>query len=186
MAVFLVPVLLLLLPPGQNPPTGHMVYHPSTDKYEFVHDSTPSKPIKALGAGLGIAGGYLLFLSPLLSYRVPIGWVIPAPRRLRLHRWVGVLLLSVSLGHAAILPIVGFFQGWLTGIVALVLLASHGALGAWRPPLVRSWGAARYRYLFLRTAWAAFLMVLVHSPGVALVEHYGLRRRIFELLNPLA
>lgn len=162
-------LVLALLPQGRNPGAGHEIQDPETGEYRWVHDWSP---IKIVGTSLGIFAGYLLLLSPLLAYRWPLGWVVPARWRRRVHMCVGVLLLLLAVGHGAILPFVGFRQGWLSGLMGLGLLSFHAVTGVWKRPFVASWGATRWRYIHVWTAWAALAISLFHSVLVGLIVHY--------------
>ena len=60
---------------------------------------------------------------------------------------------------------VGFFEGWLSGLVSMGVLGVHGWSGARKRHLTRRWGAARWRWLHLRTAWLGLAIALLHSLG---------------------
>lgn len=151
--------VVALLPQGENPGAGESFYNPETQAWEFRHDFST---VELAGISTGIASGYLLLASPLLAFRSVLRFV-PARWRLGIHRRMGAAILALALLHGAVLPFVGFRRGWLSGLVALLLLGLHGLSGVLKARLARAWGGDAWRYLHLATAWSALAFALFHS-----------------------
>lgn len=159
-AIVFVLAIVAALPQGNNPGAGDFVFNAETGKGEFVHDlSAP----EVTAIALGIVSGYLLFLSPLLAFPRVLAWLVPMAWHRQAHRWLGLAILVLALAHGVLLPIVGFRRGWLSGIVALLLLAAHGVSGISKVRMSRRFGSDAWRYVHHATAWSAFAFALFHS-----------------------
>lgn len=171
-----VPPLLVLalgvtafLPQGENPGAGTHTFDPETGTSEFVHEFSL---VESAAIALGILSGYLLLASPLLAFPRILRFV-PARWRLGIHRWLGATLLALALIHGAILPLVGFRRGWLSGVIALLLLGLHGLSGVMKVRLVRNWGGDAWRYFHVASAWSALAFSLFHSFLAGMIAHAG-------------
>ena len=157
------------LPQGDNPGAGSFVVNPETGEGTFVHDFSPAELI---AFALGIISGYLLFLSPLLAFRRVLSWLVPIAWHRQAHRWIGLAVLVLALAHGILFPLVGFRRGWLSGVVALLLLAAHGVSGIAKVRMSRRFGGEAWRYLHLATAWSAFVFALFHSFLSGAIAHH--------------
>lgn len=164
---------LLLLPPGEN----HDASHGTLDAETGLHVPDESKPAPVtVGRVLGQASTMALALSLLLAYPQVSGRVLAHRVRRRGHAWLGAALLAAAVVHGVMLPVAGVWRGWHAGVLAAVLLGSHGASGAWRGRLVVAWGAARWRWAHVATGWAALAASLWHA--LVYGQHLGLLRGV--------
>lgn len=155
-------VLVAVVPQGETPSElrGHRVWEEDGSSYTWVRDLDHRFE---LGVTLGILSGYLLLASILVGHKRPLGHLLPGRWRVRIHVAGGVLLLVLALLHGGILALIGAFATWPSGLASLVVLVYHGASGAWKTRLVRRWGAKRWRFQHLLTAYLGLVLGLLHS-----------------------
>ncbi len=148
-----------LLPQGDNPGAGRHLFDPETGQAEVIHDFGV---VEVVAINVGAMSGYLLLVSPLFAFPRALAFV-PARWLLGVHRWLGSVILALALVHGTLLPLIGFRRGWLSGLVAIVLLGLHGLSGMLKPRLTRAWGGDGWRYLHLATAWSALIFAAFHA-----------------------
>ncbi len=155
-------VLVAVVPQGQTPSElrGDRVWEEDGSSYTWVRDLDPRFE---LGVTLGILSGYLLLASILVGHKRPLGHLLPGRWRARIHVTVGVLLLVLALVHGGVLALIGAFATWPSGLASLAALAYHGVSGAWKTHLVRRWGAKRWRFQHILTAYLGLILGLLHS-----------------------
>lgn len=157
LALLLLALLVIpLLPHGSMRPIGHMETDPATGRKTFVHEP---HPLRAAGSILGQLSGLLLLASLALSFDRP-RW--PRLARARAHVVLGVLILALSLAHAAVLVVDGAFRGWIPGTLSLAAFAAHGLTGALKRRLARAWGPDGWRWSHSTSAWAALALTVEH------------------------
>lgn len=157
--------LVAVVPQGETPSElrGQRVWEEDGSGYTWVRDLDPRFE---LGVTLGILSGYLLLASILVGHKRPLGHLLPGRWRVRTHVTIGVLLLALALLHGATLALIGAFATWPSGLASLAVLVYHGASGAWKTRLVRRWGAKRWRFQHLLTAYLGLTLGLLHSLAI--------------------
>lgn len=90
------------------------------------------------------------------------------------HVGLGLMILVACVVHALVLLASGLTHGWLSGALALALLAAHGAAGLAKGALVRRWGRGGWRAAHLASGIGALTFALEHA--LLYGRHWGVLR----------
>lgn len=152
----------LLLPHGRMTPMEAMPAMEHDAGSETPHGAGTdhaAHPASMRWHGLANAAGGIAALLTLATLGLPYArraWL------LRLHRHLGVAVLLLAGAHTTIYLGDGSTRGWLPGLLVFVGFAVHGATAALKGPLLRAWGAERWRIVHHGSAWVALGMVAMH------------------------